>query len=62
MPKSLKFMSISAGSSSVQSVKLTGFRLRAARLAWFDMALFRVFLFIAGIRPSFEIGLRLLPE
>jgi tRNA A-37 threonylcarbamoyl transferase component Bud32 len=53
---------MSAGSSSVQSVKLTGFRLRAARLAWFGLALFTVFLFIAGIRPSFEIGLRLLPE
>ena len=53
---------MSVGSSSVQSVKLTGFRLRAARLAWAGMAIFTIFLFIAGIRPSFEIGLRLLPE
>ena len=54
-------MSMSAGNSSVQSVKLTGFRLRAARAAWTGMAVFTIFLFIAGIQPSFEIGLRLLP-
>jgi serine/threonine-protein kinase len=52
---------MSAGSSSVQSVKLTGFRLRAARALWIGMAVFTIFLFTAGIKPSFEIGLRLLP-
>src|SRR5687767_5970357 len=57
-----KMMPMSAGSSSAQSVKLTGFRLRAARLLWIGMAGFTIFLFIAGIQPSFEIGLRLLPE
>ncbi|HSL30069.1 MAG TPA: serine/threonine-protein kinase, partial [Anaerolineales bacterium] len=55
-------MLMSAGSSSAQSVKLTGFRLRAARLLWTGMAAFTIFLFVAGIQPSFEIGLRLLPE
>ena len=53
---------MSVGNSTVQSVKLTGFRLRAARALWLGMAVFTIFLFIAGIRPSFEIGLRLLPE
>jgi tRNA A-37 threonylcarbamoyl transferase component Bud32 len=53
---------MSVGSSSVLSVKLTGFRLRAARLLWTGMAVFTVFLFLAGIEPSFQIGLRLLPE
>ncbi len=55
-------MPMSVGSSSVLSVKLTGFRLRAARLLWIGMAVFTIFLFIAGIEPSFQIGLRLLPE
>lgn len=53
---------MSVGSSSIQSVKLTGIRLRAARALWLGMAVFTIFLFIAGIKPSFEIGLRLLPE
>ncbi|HET9914634.1 MAG TPA: serine/threonine-protein kinase [Anaerolineales bacterium] len=55
-------MPMSAGNTSVQSVKLTGFRLRAARTLWIGMAVFTIFLFIAGIKPSFEIALRLLPE
>lgn len=54
-------MSMSVGNSSVQSVKLTGFRLRAARALWLGMAVFTIFLFIAGMKTSFEIGLRLLP-
>jgi len=53
---------MSVDNSSVQSVKLSGSRLRAARALWFGMAVFTVFLFIAGIKPSFEIGLRLLPQ
>ncbi len=53
---------MSAGDSSVQSVKLMGFRLRAARVVWIGMAVFTVFLYIAGIQHSFETGLRLLPE
>jgi tRNA A-37 threonylcarbamoyl transferase component Bud32 len=53
---------MSVGNSSIQSVKLTGIRLRAARALWIGMAVFTIFLFIAGIQPSFEIGLRLLPE
>jgi tRNA A-37 threonylcarbamoyl transferase component Bud32 len=52
---------MSVGNSSIQSVKLTGFRLRAARALWLGMAVFTIFLFIAGLKPSFEIGLRLLP-
>lgn len=55
-------MHMSVGNSSVQSVRLTGLRLRAARLLWTGMAVFTIFLFIAGIKTSFEIGLRLLPE
>src|ERR1043165_4905368 len=55
-------MPMSVANSSVQSVKLTGFRLRAARALWIGMAVFTIFLFIAGIQPSFEIGLRLLPQ
>ena len=54
-------MRMSVGHSSVQSVKLTGLRLQAARLLWIGMAVFTIFLFIAGIKTSFEIGLRLLP-
>lgn len=53
---------MSVGNSSLQSVKLTGFRLRAARALWLGMAVFTIFLFIAGIKTSFEIGLRLLPQ
>jgi serine/threonine-protein kinase len=53
---------MAAGNSSLQSVKLTGFRLRAARALWIGMGVFTIFLFIAGIKPSFEIGLRLLPQ
>jgi tRNA A-37 threonylcarbamoyl transferase component Bud32 len=53
---------MSAGNTSVQSVKLTGFRLRAARALWISLAAFTIFLFIAGIKHSFEIGLRLLPQ
>jgi tRNA A-37 threonylcarbamoyl transferase component Bud32 len=53
---------MSPDSSSVQSVKLTGLKLRAARALWISMAVFTVFLFIAGIQPSFETGLRLLPQ
>jgi tRNA A-37 threonylcarbamoyl transferase component Bud32 len=53
---------MSLGNTSLQSVKLTGFRLRAARALWLGMAIFTIFLFIAGIKTSFEIGLRLLPE
>ena len=53
---------MSAGNSSIQSVKLTGFRLRAARALWLSMAVFTIFLFIEGITPSFETGLRLLPQ
>lgn len=53
---------MSIGDTSIRSVKLTGFRLRAARGLWIAMAAFTIFLFIAGIQPSFEIGLRLLPE
>src|SRR5512141_3255912 len=54
-------MPMSVG-NSLPSVKLTGFRLRAARTLWFGMAIFTIFLFLAGIKPSFEIGLRLLPQ
>lgn len=54
-------MLMSAGNTSAQSVKLTGFRLRAARLLWTGMAVFTIFLFLVGIKPSFEIGSRLLP-
>src|SRR5512145_861186 len=53
---------MSAGNSSTPSIKLTGFRLRVARALWLGMAVFTIFLFIAGIKPSFEIGLRLLPQ
>jgi tRNA A-37 threonylcarbamoyl transferase component Bud32 len=53
---------MTAGKSSTQSVKLTGFRLRAVRVLWLGMAAFTVYLFLAGIQPSFETGLRLLPE
>ena len=53
---------MSGGNSSVQSVKFTGLGLRAARTVWIGMAVFTIFLFIAGIKPSFEIGLRLLPQ
>lgn len=53
---------MSAGNSSFKSVKLTGFQLRAARAVWIGMAVFTIFLFITGLKPSFEIGLRLLPQ
>jgi tRNA A-37 threonylcarbamoyl transferase component Bud32 len=53
---------MSVGNSSVPSVKLSRSILRAARALWFGMAVFTAFLFIAGIKPSFEIGLRLLPQ
>ena len=47
---------------SIQSQKLHGARLKIARGLWFGMAIFTVVLFVAGIRNSFEIGLKLLPE
>ena len=33
---------MSVGNSSLQSVKLTGFRMRAARAVWLGMAVFQV--------------------
>jgi tRNA A-37 threonylcarbamoyl transferase component Bud32 len=47
---------------SVQSEKLRGMPLKIARGAWFVMAAFTMILFAAGVRNSFEIGLKLLPE
>jgi serine/threonine-protein kinase len=35
---------------------------KAARVGWFSLAVFTLFLFAAGTLQSFEIGLRLLPE
>jgi tRNA A-37 threonylcarbamoyl transferase component Bud32 len=55
-------MSVGNSSVHVQSVKLTGFKLRAARALWLGTAIFTIILFLAGIKPSFEIGLRLLPQ
>jgi tRNA A-37 threonylcarbamoyl transferase component Bud32 len=51
-----------SGNTSVQSAKLTGLRLKIARTLWLGMAVYTVFLFLAGVKNSFEIGLRLLPE
>jgi tRNA A-37 threonylcarbamoyl transferase component Bud32 len=48
--------------TSPQSVKLTGQKLAVARGLWFLMAAFTVYLFIAGLPRSFDIGLHLLPE
>lgn len=48
--------------TSFPTAKLKGSWLKTARVLWFGMALFTILLFLAGIRNSFEIGLRLLPE
>src|SRR5690349_18227518 len=47
---------------TVQSEKLRGNALKIARGAWFVMAVFTLILFSAGVKNSFEIGLKLLPE
>ncbi len=47
---------------SIQSEKLSGRGLKIARALWFGMAAFTLILFLAGLKNSFEIGLKLLPE
>jgi hypothetical protein len=47
---------------TIQSARLSGPGLRMARGQWFAMAAFTVFLFIAGLPRSFQIGLQLLPD
>ncbi len=48
--------------STFNSNKLTGWQLTLARALWFSMAALTIFLFVAGVPKSFEIGLQLLPE